>query len=76
MATDRLRWWLTTVATTQPEEMDCETLFEMLEVVAEAVNAGRDIAELFPAIAVHLDHCPSCRELFETLVALTEGGPG
>jgi len=76
MAIDRVRWWLSTVGTTQPEEVDCDTLFEMLETVAEAVAEGGDVAELFPAIAVHLGHCPSCRDLFDTLVALAGAAPG
>ncbi|MBM2810976.1 MAG: hypothetical protein HW416_1735 [Chloroflexi bacterium] len=71
MATDRLRYWLSTVDTTQPEEMDCDMLFEMLEVVAEAASAGQDVSELFPAVAIHLAHCPNCQELVDTLVALT-----
>jgi predicted anti-sigma-YlaC factor YlaD len=73
MAMDRLRHWLSMVDTTQPEEMDCDTLFEMLEVVVEATTAGQDIAELFPAVALHLTHCPSCQDLYDTLIALTTG---
>ncbi|MCX6020906.1 MAG: hypothetical protein NTZ05_04095 [Chloroflexi bacterium] len=76
MAIDRLRWWLGWLETTQPEEMDCDALFEMLEVVVEAARSGGDVAELFPAVAVHLGHCPACRDLFDTLLALTNEPDG
>jgi hypothetical protein len=67
---DRLSWWLGTVATTQPEEVDCDALFELLDMLVETARGGGVMAELFPAIAVHLEHCPSCRDLFDTLLAL------
>jgi predicted anti-sigma-YlaC factor YlaD len=71
-AKDALLWWLGTVESVQPEEMDCDAVFELLEVVAEAVGAGEDIRDMFPAVAVHLDHCPGCRDLFDALVDLAK----
>ena len=71
--TDRLRWWLGTLETTEDEELDCDVVFEVLDLVAEARARGEDVGELFPAIALHLHHCPSCRDLYDTLVELTEG---
>ena len=75
MAMERLRWWLSTFETTQGEELDCDAVFEVLETAVEAANAGQDVSELFPAIALHLEHCPNCRDLYDTLVALTRGAP-
>ena len=72
MAQDRMRWWLSLLATTEADALDCEAVFELLENAAEAAAAGEDIAQLFPAVALHLHHCPSCQDLFETLVALAE----
>jgi hypothetical protein len=71
MAMDRLRYWLAMVETTQPDEMDCDELFELLEELVATVNAGQDVATLFPAVAVHLQHCPTCQDLLDTLVALS-----
>ncbi len=73
-APDRLRWWLSLLETTEADELDCEAVFDLLENAVEAVNAGEDIAQLFPAVALHLHHCPSCQDLFDTLVALA-GSP-
>ena len=70
MARDRLRWWLSLLETTEADELDCEAVFELLENAVEAANAGEDVQQLFPAVALHLHHCPSCQDLFETLVAL------
>ena len=74
MSIDRLRWYLESIGNTQAEEVDCDTVFELMEAVVEQAAAGADITELFPEIAIHLGHCPSCRDLFDTLVALVEHG--
>ena len=68
---DRLRWWLGIFETTQAEELDCDTVFDALDTVVEAAARGEDVGEMFPAIALHLHHCPSCRDLYDTLVELT-----
>jgi hypothetical protein len=75
-AADRLRWWLSVFETTQPEELDCDTVFEAIDVVVEAAVRGEAVQALFPAIALHLQHCPSCQDLYESLVALTAGPTG
>ena len=75
-AADRLRWWLSAFETTQPEELDCDTVFEALDVVVEAAARGEDVRALFPAIALHLQHCPSCQDLYQSLVALTADAAG
>lgn len=67
---DRWRWWLSTFESTQDEELDCEAVFDLLENAVEAVRAGEDLGEHFPALALHVDHCLGCRDLYETLLAL------
>jgi len=74
MAMERLQYWLSMVNTTQPEEMDCDELFELLDLLVEATSAGRDISQLFPAVTVHLAHCPGCQDLYDTLLALSAEG--
>ena len=73
---DRLRWWLSTLETTRDTELDCEAVFELLEYAVEAARAGEDVVQVFPAIALHMDHCFECRDLFDTLVALAESETG
>ena len=68
---DRLRWWLGRVETIEDDERDCDVVCEVLDTVVEARARGEDVGELFPAIALHLHHCPCCRYLYDTLVELT-----
>ncbi len=66
----RLNDWLAAVSTTEEEEIDCDALFEIVEQVVEAALGGADVRQVVPHVATHLDHCPDCREWYETLVAL------
>lgn len=47
----------------------CEACFELLDMYAEAVLRGGDIARLFPEVLAHLAGCPACREDTEGLLA-------
>jgi len=69
----RLNQWLEAVATTEDEEMDCDSVFELMDHAVELAASGQDIRSLLPGIAVHLGHCPDCRDQFETLTAFWEG---
>ena len=68
----RLNQWLAAIATTQDDEIDCDALGEVIQEVVEAAATGADVRSVFPHIAVHLDHCPDCRDWYQTLVALTK----
>ena len=72
MDNKRIRKWLATVTTTEDEEIDCQSLGEVIEKVVEAAAAGADVSVLLPDIALHLDHCPDCRDWYDTLLALTQ----
>jgi len=63
----RLNHWLEAVATTEDEELDCDSVFELMDRAVELAASGQDIRSLLPGIAVHLGHCPDCRDQFETL---------
>jgi hypothetical protein len=64
----RLEEWLRAISTTEPEEIDCDALSEVIEEAVEAAAAGADVRSLLPSVAVHLDHCPDCRDWYDTLV--------
>ena len=68
----RLAEWLRVVMTTEDHEIDCDAMAELMPSVAEAGARGEDISKLLPEIAVHLDHCPECREWYLTLVELAQ----
>lgn len=67
---ERLSKWLTEIASTEEEEIDCDALDALLESVVATVDKGEDIRAILPAVAVHLDHCPECSGWYETLVEL------
>lgn len=71
----RLDRWLKAVATTQEEELDCDALFEVIDKAVEMAASGQDVRSLLPGIALHLDHCPDCRDQYETLTAFWEEAP-
>jgi hypothetical protein len=70
MSPTLLSEWLRDIATTEDDEIDCREAVEAIAAAVELAAAGHDIRSLLPNIAVHLDHCLNCRELFDALVAL------
>lgn len=70
MDNKRVGEWLATVTTTEDEEIDCDALGAVIEKVVEAAAGGEDVRALLPEIALHLDHCPDCRDWYETLLSL------
>ena len=42
------------------EDAGCEGTLALLAEYVEGELAGRDIDELFPAVAAHLRNCPAC----------------
>ena len=71
----RLQKWLENIASTEDEELDCAALGEVLEQIIAIASRGEDIRVALPAVAVHLDHCPECGEMYEELVLLSQEKP-
>jgi hypothetical protein len=55
------------------EDAGCEGGFALLAEYVEAELAGRNVVDLFPAVAAHLRNCPACAEDHRGLVALARG---
>lgn len=66
---------LQAVATTEAEELDCDSLFELMDKAVEMAASGQDVRSLLPGMAIHLEHCPDCRDQFETLTAFWKEAP-
>jgi predicted anti-sigma-YlaC factor YlaD len=66
----RVSHLLQIIASTEDEEIDCDDLSRAIDSAAEAAARGADIRGTLPKIAVHLDHCPDCREWYDMLVEL------
>jgi predicted anti-sigma-YlaC factor YlaD len=66
---NRLSEWLRTIATTEDDEVDCDALMAAAESLVASANLDDDVRAVLPHLALHLDHCPDCREWYDTLVA-------
>ncbi len=67
---ERLSEWLRSIATTEDNEVDCDAIVESAERLVAAGTRGDDLRIVLPDLALHLEHCPDCREWYETLIAL------
>jgi hypothetical protein len=68
----RLSEWLRSIATTEDAEVDCDAIVEAAERLVAAGTRGDDLRVVLPDLALHLEHCPDCREWYETLLALSQ----
>lgn len=71
---DVLRGFLEKVARTDDVELDCEQVFAVVDVFAEAVARGDDTGELLPLVKHHLEMCRDCQEEYEALMRILEAG--
>ena len=69
---NRLSEWLRTIATTEDDEVDCDALMGAAESLVASATGDDDVRAILPHLALHLDHCPDCREWYDTLVALAQ----
>jgi hypothetical protein len=61
---------LTRLLGTPGEDAGCEGGLVLLAEYVEGEFEGRNVHELFPALAGHLRNCPACAEDYEGLIAL------
>lgn len=66
---ERLERMLRSILTTETEELDCDALVDAMDKIVELATAGEDVRSLLPDMALHLDHCPDCRDQYDTLTA-------
>jgi len=52
------------------EDAGCEGGMAVIAECVESELAGRDIGELYPALAAHLRNCPACAQDYEGVIAL------
>jgi len=71
----RLNEWLISIATCEDDEVDCDAIVEAVESLVAANARGDDLRAIMPGLALHLDHCPDCRQWYDTLVALCNQEP-
>ena len=55
---------------TDPRDVGCDEVMDMLHVYADLVAAGVSAKERYPGIAAHLRACGPCGQEFEGLLAV------
>ncbi len=60
------------VEKTHEQEMDCEEVFEVLDIYAEAMVRGEDTSAMLPKVKNHIEMCSDCFEEYEALVRILE----
>jgi len=53
-------------------EVDCDAIAEAAERLLAAGARGDDSRVVLPRLALHLTHCPDCRDWYETVLALSQ----
>ena len=61
---------ITRLLGTAGKDAGCEGAHARLAEYIEGELAGRDMAELLPAVAEHLQNCPACVEDYRGLLTL------
>jgi hypothetical protein len=60
------------ISNTREEEIDCEEVYDVIDVYAEAVARGEDASEMLPLVKHHLEMCAPCLEEYEALKRILE----
>ncbi len=70
---DQIKSLLDMVASSQPDELDCDGCFKLIAEFAETRLADRPLSEAMQAVETHLQNCACCRDEFETLLSALRG---
>ena len=73
---DALLKLLEDIKRTKDVELDCEDVFAVLDVYAEAIAQGQEAPDLLPLVRHHLEICRDCLEEYEALMRVLEKAGG
>ena len=57
----------------QEPVLSCHECYTMMDQYADMLMDGVDPAEVMGLVKQHLDECPGCDEVFETLLTMIQG---
>ncbi|MCJ7825272.1 MAG: hypothetical protein MUP44_10260 [Anaerolineales bacterium] len=63
------------VVNTHADEIDCDGLYQVVDIYAEAIARGEDPSEILPLVKHHLEICKPCLEEYEALLRILEATP-
>jgi hypothetical protein len=67
-----LKGLLQALAHTHKDELDCQQVYEVMDVYAEMSARGEDVSEALPLVKHHLEMCKDCMEEYEALMRVLE----
>lgn len=67
-----MRTMLAAVAQTKEQELSCDEVYALLDVVVDRVRSGEEVVTLLPLIYHHLQMCPECHEEYAALLRAIE----
>ncbi len=57
---------------TREDELDCQQVYEVIDVYAEMAAQGEDVSDALPLVKHHLEMCKDCTEEYEVLMEVLE----
>jgi uncharacterized protein (UPF0335 family) len=72
--TELLKKLLNNVSRTQEDEIDCQEVYELIDLYAEAAAQGQDAGAMLPLVRHHLEMCAECLEEYQALLAMLSAG--
>ena len=69
---ENLEKLMQSLAHTQEQELDCDEVFELMDLYTEAINSGKELTEVLPLVRQHLEICKCCNEEIEALLRILE----
>ncbi len=67
-----LKGLLESLVHTHKDELDCQQVYEVIDVYAEMSERGEDVSEALPMVKHHLEMCKDCMEEYEALMRVLE----
>jgi hypothetical protein len=62
------------VARTREDEIDCQEVYELIDLYAETTAQGGDAGAMLPLVKHHLEMCGECWEEYQALLQILEAG--
>ena len=72
MKDDLLKKLIERIYETADEEIDCDQARDLIAAYVDAQVADTTIDSLFDELRLHLDQCPDCTELYESLLQVSQ----
>lgn len=73
---DSLKGLIQQLMLTEDEELDCQQVYQVVDVYAEMSARGEDVSAVLPMVKHHLEMCKDCMEEYEALMRILEHDSG